>query len=213
MILDHMPSRTAPVTLNGVVERLGVRMTFAKGEEIFGQDEDADLIYTLVKGVVRTVRFLDDGRRQIGDFYYAGDLLGLETGPTHRFCAEALTDCVVLVLKRSALRAADDDRNLASALWEAVRRELERTQDHLFLLSHKSASERVASFLAEVAQRQGGGVASLPMGRQDIADYLGLTIETVSRMITQLQSSGVVEFLSSRSFRIARTNDFDRLAA
>ncbi|MDB5437904.1 MAG: transcriptional regulator, Crp/Fnr family [Caulobacteraceae bacterium] len=201
-----------PVALGAVMERLGVRMNFAKGEEIFGQDEDADLVYVLVDGVVRTTRFFSDGRRQIGDFYYAGDLLGLETGPVHRFCAEPLTDCVVLAVKRSALRVADDS-HLASALWDATRRELERAQEHMLMLGRKSACERVASFLMEVAQRQGVEEALLHMGRQDMADYLGLTIETVSRMVSQLQASGFVAFAGARCFRVTRWEALERLAA
>jgi CRP/FNR family nitrogen fixation transcriptional regulator len=188
--------------MTGVMERLGVRMTFAKGEEIFGQDEEADLIYSVVKGAARTTRFLSDGRRQIGNFYYVGDLIGFETSPTHRFCAEALTDCVVLVVKRSALRNFSGDADWDRAMWEATRRELERTQDHLLVLGRKSACEKVASFLMDVAVRQDAQDTVLPMGRQDMADYLGLTIETVSRMVTQLQGSDVVEFSNSRQFRV-----------
>jgi CRP/FNR family nitrogen fixation transcriptional regulator len=194
------------------MERLGVRMTFAKGEEIYGQDEDADLIYSVVKGAARTTRFLSDGRRQIGDFYYPGDLIGLETGPTHRFCAEALCDSVVLVVKRSALRSFGDDGDWDRAIWEATRRELERTQDHLLVLGRKSACEKVASFLMDVAQHQTGDDVVLPMGRQDVADYLGLTIETVSRMVTQLQSSDIVEFAGSRQFRVKRWAALELLA-
>ena len=213
MTFATISSPASSTGLGGMAQRLGVRMSFAKGEEIFGQDEEADLIYTLVKGVVRTTRFLSDGRRQIGDFYYAGDVIGVETGPVHRFCAEALTDCIVLVLKRSVVRTLANDGEVVSALWEATRREMERAQEHMLVLGRKSAYERVASFLMDAAHRQGGEEASLPMGRQDIADYLGLTIETVSRMVTQLQASGVLEFISSRCFRVLRWPTLERLAA
>lgn len=211
MSLAYVPY-AAPVALGDAMDRLGVRMTFAKGEEIFGQDEDADLIYVLVEGVVRTTRFFSDGRRQIGDFYYSGDFFGLETGPAHRFCAEPLTDCVVLAVKRSILRNVDD-RQISGAIWEATRRELERTQEHMLMLGRKSACERVASFLMEVAHRQEGAGGSLPMGRQDMADYLGLTIETVSRMVSQLQASGFVAFDNARTFRVTRWDALERLAA
>ena len=87
--------------------------------------------YSLVSGVVRTTRLLSDGRRQVGDFYYPGDVIGLEVGETYRFSAEALTDCVVRVVKRSSLGALSGQDNLDRALWEATRRELERTQEHL----------------------------------------------------------------------------------
>ena len=214
MTLAYAPdTHAAPPAITDIMERLGVRMTFAKGEEIFGQDEAADMIHFVVKGAVRTTRFLADGRRQIGDFYYAGDLIGLETGDVHRFCAEALTDCVVRVVKRSSLRALSGDGDLDRAIWEATRRELERTQEHLLVLGRKTACEKVASFLMDLAQRHEADEVAVPMGRQDMADYLGLTIETVSRMVTQLQGDNVVEFTGSRNFRVKRWQALERLAA
>src|SRR4051794_31163906 len=74
-------------------ERLGSRAKFHREEEIYAQDDDAEMFYRVVSGVVRTSRLTADGRRQVGDFYYAGDLIGLDPGPEHRYCAEALTDC------------------------------------------------------------------------------------------------------------------------
>ena len=214
MTLAYTPApHTAPLAIAEIMEKLGVRMTFAKGEEIFGQDEDADMIHFVVKGAVRTTRFLIDGRRQIGDFYYAGDLVGLETGAVHRFCAEALTDCVIQVVRRSSLRVLGANDDLDRAIWEATRRELERTQEHLLMLGRKTACEKVASFLMDLANRHDDADVALPMGRQDMADYLGLTIETVSRMVTQLQGEHVVEFTGSRHFRVTRWQTLERLAA
>jgi CRP/FNR family nitrogen fixation transcriptional regulator len=199
-------------SLADVLDRAGVRMTFAKDEEIYGQEEDADLIYRVVSGVVRTTRFLSDGRRQIGAFHRAGELFGLEIGDIHRYAAEALTDCVVQVVKRTALRAEADEGELDRAIWDAVCRDLERAQEHVLLLGRKTACEKVASFLKDLAEEAGDAV-ELSMGRQDIADYLGLTIETVSRMLTQLQSSNVVEFAGCRQFRVRKWDVLERLAA
>ncbi len=192
--------------------QMGVRMAFAKDEEIYGQDEDADLIYRVISGAVRTSRLLSDGRRQIGDFYDADDLFGIEAGPTHRYAAEAVGDCIILVLKASALRAAAGEEAFQTLLWAATNRELERTQEHLLLLGRKTACERVASFLMGLADRRPAGTVNLPMGRQDMADYLGLTIETVSRMLTQLQGALVVEFSGAREFRIANRCALARMA-
>jgi CRP/FNR family nitrogen fixation transcriptional regulator len=186
----------------GLLAQLGVRMAFARNEEIYAQDEDADLIYQLVSGTVRTTRLMTDGRRQIGDFYYAGDVFGLEQGVTHRYSAEALSNAVVLVGKRSALRLAAGDLAIDRLISKAVACELERVQEHLLLLGRKTASEKVATFLLDAARRSAAPLVELPMGRQDMADYLGLTIETVSRMVTQLQGSGVVEFSCCRQFRV-----------
>ena len=202
----------ATPALADVMSRLGLRMTFAKDEEIFCQDEDADLIYIVVSGAVRTTRLLSDGRRQVGSFYYPGDLVGLETGDTHRFSAEALSESTLLVIKRSALKAFAGDEEIDRAIWEATRRELERAQEHLLVLGRKTACEKVASFLMDLAEREGADEVALPMGRQDMADYLGLTIETVSRMLTQLQGASVVEFEGCRRFRVKRWDALERLA-
>ena len=117
--------------------RLSVSMTFAKDEEIYGQDEDAYLVYRVLDGAVRTTRVMADGRRQIGDFYLAGDIFGLEAGPTHRFAAEAVRDSVILVIKASTLRSSGGD--LGRLGWEATRRELERAQEHVIMLGRKTA--------------------------------------------------------------------------
>jgi CRP/FNR family nitrogen fixation transcriptional regulator len=190
----------------------GLRMHFAAGEEIYAQEEEADLVYQLVSGAVRTTRLLSDGRRHIGDFHYPGDLFGLEAGPQHRFSAEALADCEIVMVKRTALkRHGAEGERLERMIWEATARQLERTQDHLMLLGRKTACEKVASFLLDIAERFGGDVSTLPMGRQDMADYLGLTIETVSRMLTQLQADGLVEFCACRRFRILRRGALARV--
>lgn len=206
-------SNAAPPAIADVMQRLGMRMSFAKDEEIFAQDEDADLVHLVISGAVRTTRLLSDGRRQIGAFYYPGDLIGLETGPVHRFSAEAISDATVLVVRRSAINAFAGDGQLDRAIWEATRRELERTQDHLLVLGRKTACEKVASFLMSLAQREPADQVSMPMSRQDVADYLGLTIETVSRMLTQLQGASVVEFESCRMFKVTRWEALEQMAA
>lgn len=200
-------------TEGDLMSRIGVRMAFAKDEEIYGQGEDADLIYRVVSGVVRTSRFMADGRRPIGDFYYPGELFGLETGDDHAMTAEALSDCVILVASREALRAAGGSNEVTALILEAAGRELENARQHLNLLVRKTACERVASFLLGLADRTGGDRAELAMGRQDMADYLGLTIETVSRMVTNLQSTAVVEFQNCRQFRVRDRRALEAMAA
>lgn len=191
----------------------GATIAYAPGEEIYAQAEETDLIYRVVSGAVRTTRLDSDGRRQIGDFYYAGDFFGLEAGPEHRFSAEALCDAQIQVLKRTSLALADDNAGIERMIWTATARELERTREHLMMLGRKTAREKVASFLYDLADRQGGDVQTLTMGRQDMADYLGLTIETVSRMITQLQAEGLVTFMGCRQFRIGNRTALTRLVA
>ena len=179
------------------------RLTFRAGEEIYAQDEDADMIYRLVRGAVRTSHLLADGRRQIGDFYYAGDVIGVEIGALHRFSAEALGPCEVLAIRRSGSAAYDAGRH-ERMIWQATAAELHRAQSHMLLLGRATACEKVAHFLLDIAERFRGELVSLPMSRQDMADYLGLTIETISRMLGRLQADGFVEFEGARRYRIRR---------
>jgi CRP-like cAMP-binding protein len=185
--------------LNGPIEMMGAAMAFARNAEIYGEGEPADYVYKVVSGTVRTYKVLSDGRRQIGAFYLTGDVFGLEMGEEHTFSAEAITDSKVLVIKRSAVVAlAERDHDVARQLWSLTSGELRRAQDHIMLLV-KTAQERVASFLLEMAQRlPAGNAIELPMSRQDIADYLGLTIETVSRTLTHLENTAAIELPSSR---------------
>jgi len=211
--LDDPRTARPASALGDAFDRHGVRMTYDRNAEIYAQDDAVELLYRVERGVVRTSRVTADGRRQVGDFYYAGDLFGLEPGPDHRFGAEALDDCEVVVVRRSAVRAAAGDAELDRAILEAQRLEMERLQDHVVMLGRKSALERVASFLVSIAQRGADDHADLAMGRQDMADYLGLTIETVSRMLTQLQGEAIVEFPSSRRFQIRKWTALEALAA
>ena len=181
------------------MQLLGAAMSFPRNGEIFGENEPADYLYKLVGGSVRTYKILNDGRRQISGFYLPGDVFGLEFGDEHSQSAEAITNAKVLVIKRSALAAlAERDAAVARDLYILTARELRRAQDHLVLLI-KSAQERVATFLMEMAEREPHGDAiELPMSRQDIADYLGLTIETVSRTLTALEHSAAIAVPTSR---------------
>ncbi|MBA3049792.1 MAG: helix-turn-helix domain-containing protein [Alphaproteobacteria bacterium] len=188
------------------------RLTFKSGEEIYAQDEDADLIYRLVRGAARTSHLLADGRRQIGDFYYEGDVLGVEVGEAHRYSAEALSDCEVLAIRRSG-SAAYDAARYERMIWKATANELHRAQSHMLLLGRATACEKVAHFLIDIAERFRGDLIALPMSRQDMADYLGLTIETVSRMLGRLQADGMVEFFGARNYRIRRFGALSDLAA
>jgi CRP-like cAMP-binding protein len=148
---------------------------------------------------VRTYKVLSDGRRQIGAFYLPGDMFGFESGSAHALSAEAITNAKVLVIRRSAVAAlAARDGKVAQQLLGATTRELARAQDHIMLLM-QTAQERVAGFLLEMVDRGAGrNEVELPMSRQDIADYLGLTIETVSRTLTLLENSAAIALPTSR---------------
>jgi CRP/FNR family nitrogen fixation transcriptional regulator len=185
------------------VRLIGVTMRFAPGREICGQGGRTDNVYRVISGAVRSFRLLSDGRRQICEFYLPGDIFGIELGAERLATAEALAESVLLVARRSAL--LDGDRPMASQLWKLAVGELQRSQDHVLTLGRRSASERVVSFLIDLADRLGiREDLELPMSRQDIADYLGLTIETVSRTLTQLQAAGLIKVGGCRSIRLRR---------
>ncbi|HMN84880.1 MAG TPA: helix-turn-helix domain-containing protein [Bauldia sp.] len=194
---------------------LGASMRFDRNIEIYGEDEPAEYVYKVVSGAVRSYKLLSDGRRQIGAFHLPGDIFGLEVGDDHRFTAEAIADCVILVARRSAIIAhAARDPEMARALWAVTAGDLERAQDHLLLLGRKNAQERVATFLLEMAARESSATeVELPMSRQDIADYLGLTIETVSRTLTQLEGEAAIEIPTSRRIRLRDRSALRRLNA
>jgi CRP-like cAMP-binding protein len=139
---------------------------------------------------------MEDGRRQVGEFLFPGDLFGCEALDTHDFSAEAVTP---VTLRRFALRdveaLADRDLDVARRLRELTARRLRAGREHMVLLGRKTASERIASFLLKMAERISLGGQShleLPMSRSDMGDYLGLTIETVCRRLTQLRQDGTI---------------------
>jgi len=191
------PASLRPATTS--IELMGAAMPFGRNAEIYGENEPAEYLYKVVSGTVRTYKVLNDGRRQIGAFYVTGDMFGLEIGDVHTFSAEAIVDCKVMVIKRSTvIGMAARDHDISRQLWAMTAQELLRVQDHILLLI-KTAQERVAGFLLEMAKRApAGNEIDLPMSRQDIADYLGLTIETVSRTLTQLENSSAISVPSSR---------------
>ena len=198
--------------LAGAIEMMGAPMTFGRNSEIYGEGEPADYLYKVVSGTVRTSKILADGRRQIGSFHLPGDVFGLEVGDEHAFSAEAITAAKVLVVRRSALMGlASRDGEVARQMWTLAGNELTRVQGHVLLLV-KTAQERVVGFLLEMAERAPDHDAvELPMSRQDIADYLGLTIETVSRTLTMLESNGAIELPTSRCVMLRKRAALIRL--
>jgi CRP/FNR family transcriptional regulator, nitrogen fixation regulation protein len=211
----RLPASVRPGPLpEGPLGLMGAVMRFARNAEIYGEDEPAEFLYQVVSGAVRTYRMLDDGRRQIIAFYLPGDIFGVEAGEVHLSSAEAVGESQIVMVKRSSLMArADHERDLAKQLWTLTVRELQRVQQHSLVLI-KSAEERVAGFLLEMASRCSGGLTvELPMSRQDIADYLGLTIETVSRTFTQLVQSGAIGLETSRRIQLRNRAALSRLNA
>jgi CRP/FNR family nitrogen fixation transcriptional regulator len=173
---------------------------YKKDAEIYGEEEAADYVYQVVRGAVRSYKLLSDGRRQIGAFHLPGDVFGLETGPAHRLTAEAIIDTTVRLIKRRSLeQAAATNVQIIRNLLSMTAGNLQHAEDHMLLLGRKTAMERVATFLLEMDRRLAvAGMMALPMCRRDIGDYLGLTLETVSRALSQLHDQGVLGFSGAR---------------
>ena len=186
------------------IELPGFCMPFERDSEVFGEGEPADFAYKIISGVVRTLRVLDDGRRQISGFYFPGDIFGVEVGEEHANSAEAVTACEIALVRQSALLKRTGENCVAAReLWAQTSQELKRTRSHLVLLGRQTAYERVANFLLQMSSRQNAGESvSLPMSRTDIADYLGLTIETVSRTLSQLERKGTIALLNCKHIAI-----------
>lgn len=172
---------------------------FRAGAEIYAAGEPAGNIYQIEFGAVRVFRLLADGRRQIGAFHLANELFGFEADVTHEFFAEAIN---ATGIRRLRLNAGED---ASRELLPLALRSLTTTQKHLLVLGRHSAVERLTAFLADMAERQGRtDHVCLPMSRLDIADYLGLTIETVSRTFTRLKEQQIIRLVDSRNIEILK---------
>ncbi len=181
---------------------------YKKGTEIFGEKEPADYVYQIVTGAVRSYKLLSDGRRQIGAFHLAGDIFGLEIDTDHRFTAEAIVDTTVNLMRRRSLElVAESDAKVAHNLLSMTSSNLRHAEDHMLLLGRKTSLERVAAFLIEMDRRStAAGILALPMSRRDIADYLGLTLETVSRALSRLHDLGILGFIGNNQRQIVLRN-------
>lgn len=201
---SHAPAafRPRPVqpAREGADGMLGVTRSFDKDGEIFAEGDATGCFYKVVSGAVRTSKLLSDGRRQIDAFHLPGDIFGIESGDEHRFGAEAVCDTTVVAYRRCSLDTlAAGDAGFARQVVSAIMRALQRAQAHMLLLGRKSAVEKIATFLLDLSERLAvAGSVDLPMSRADIADHLGLTIETVSRSLTQLERQGVIELPAHR---------------
>ena len=185
---------------------------------LFGQGEAACYLYQVTKGVLRLCRLMADGRRSITGFAYPGDVIGLAIRDVYAYSAEAVTDCE---LRRSPNAAVADliERSPAFArqMFAVVSGELCAAQDQMLLLGRKTAPERVASFLLRLSGRTAAdsGEAScvdLPMSRTDIADYLGLTTETVCRVLTKLKQAGIVSLPTPHVVKVLDAKGLRRIA-
>lgn len=167
------------------------------GTHLFREGDDANQVYEVKSGVVRLTRVLENGRRQVIAFGLPGDIIGFPNGELHHTDCDVIATAEVVAHRRHALETGEGDLETHQRLLHAALREITAMQDHFMMLARKSALEKVASFLIALSQRTGTPIGnfstfSLPMSRADIADFLGLTIETVSRTFSLLRKEGTI---------------------
>jgi CRP/FNR family nitrogen fixation transcriptional regulator len=193
----------------------GTVITVREGQEIFAEGDATEMFYKVVSGVVRTCKFLGDGRRQIEAFHIAGEVFGFELGSERLLTAEAVSECTLISYRRRGVEMlAQKNQAVTQQLFQYAMHSLAQAQNHALLLGRRGAAEKVASFLLIWAANCGDkNVLNLAMTRQDIADYLGLTIETVSRTLSQFERDGVIALPNARQIRLKGIEALEDMAA
>jgi CRP-like cAMP-binding protein len=193
--------------------------TFESGREVVGEGDEAENYFVVVQGLFRAVKFTRDGRRQVFAFYVPGDICGLEPDATHRLTIESVGRSAMAILPRRLCRQwMNADPQFNASFFDGATRALTLSVDHMTMIGRSSAEERLAWFLVMLSARsarfeRGPQRIDLEMQRQDIADYLGLTIETISRTFTQFKDRGLIRLLTTRRIEILRPAALEGLAA
>ena len=202
----------------GRLDALAEHVALTAGQALIREGDEAKHVFNITSGSVRVYKLLPDGRRQITGFLFAGDFLGLATGQTYVFSAEAIEPATACRFRKSDYRTLiRETPALEAALLDRATHELAAAQNQMLLLGRKTALERIATFLLDLpghdpARATTEGLVRLPMTRSEIADYLGLTIETVSRVLTKLKTSGVIRLISLTELQIENAERLKALA-
>jgi CRP/FNR family nitrogen fixation transcriptional regulator len=207
-VMTHGVART-PATGRppNLMESLGTLRRYGADESVYGRDEATDYWYQLASGAARKCTQMSDGRRQIVDFLLPGDLFGFHAGARHECSVECVVpNTTVVRYQRQRMESLmESDPYFARRVREIAFDSIDRMQSRTILLGCGRALERVGGFLLEMANRRQidtDGTVALPMSRYDIADYLAIAVETVSRSLTTLRSKQVIAFFDTRHFRI-----------
>ncbi len=197
---ESRPGNAASEALK-ILRRIGEERTFAQGEVVFWEDEPNEQVYFVLSGAVSASKVLSDGRRFVARFVFPGQFTGNCGQSHHPYTAEAIAPVTVLALPRKQLEtAASDEPSVRDFLMRSLLSELQEMQSLLLTLGQLSATERVYHFLTSMSLKMelgDDGAVRIPMCRTDIADYLGLTIETVSRVISRLKHEGKISLLGN----------------
>jgi len=200
-ILGEPGHRRTPPAPFDLLEQYGATVTLRRGQTIYAHDQPAEFCWRMVTGCARTVTLMEDGRRHVGGFLWPDDLLGMDDLTTYYADAEAVTEVTLRRYLRAVVEAhAENHVHLAMWLRMMTTVSLRSAQRQIVALGRKTAAERIAAFLLQMDRRAGprrGKLVVLPMSRTDIADHLGLSIETVCRNLVQLQRGGAVKILRS----------------
>ena len=191
------------------------RKKVSAGQTIISDEEPVDFFANVISGAIKLTKTLPDGRQQIVGLLFAPDFLGRAYSKNNPYTAEAATDVEICTFPNAAFeRLVGEYPGLQQRLFQHTLDELDAARDWMLLLGRKGAVERLAIFLLDMeARTQGHGVVDLPMSRIDIADYLGVTFETVSRSLTQLERDNVIAIPSTREVRILNSDALEDLAA
>ena len=193
-------------------------LTIKEGENLFFTGDEAEFVYEVIEGVVRSSKVLMDGRRQVLNFCYPGEILGLSHDGKYHCDCEAVSPVKVRLYRKNAFfKEIDADPEFCARLLRSAAAEVNNMQDHFMMLGRKSAMEKIASFLVALldrVKRPGQKVYEfdLPMNRSDVADFLGVTIETVSRNLTRLRQMGVIELPNTHQVIVCRPAELRELA-
>lgn len=194
----------------------GITVHYDAGETVVFESDAAASVYSLTSGLLRLSKLLPDGRRQIAGFLFPGDFLGITMEEEHAFTAEAVVPATLCRFARPRFdEFVSRHPSLESRLYAVAAHELAAARQQLVLLGRKTATERVASFLVMLGGRccsPGETELRMPMSRSDIADYLGLRIETISRELTGLKISRIIQLTGRQSFRIVDRDRLEQLA-
>ncbi len=213
-VLEGGRSETAdPVA--AALQSIGTVLKFKRNAAVFNEGDRARHVYKVISGAIRTCRVLMDGRRQIADFYLPGDFFGLDWQGEHGFTAEAIADAVVVSYPRSQLELiAETQIAVQKLLMSLLGKGLSATQNHVVMLGRQTAQERLAWFLLSIMERSDDETRlDLPMSRLDIADYLGLTIETVSRGISQFKRQRLITVSGSHKVTLNNVAALEAIAS
>jgi len=206
---------TAPDSELKTIDAFGTVILVARDREVYAEGDPADYCYRLVAGAIRTVKFMPDGRRQVAEFYLPQELFGFDGCESRYLTAEAAADATLIRYPRRRIEAqAEFDTGLARWLRDLASGSLRKAHKQMLLLGRKSAQERIASFLLDMTDREpqsDGDVIELPMSRSDIADHLGLTLETVSRVLNRLHRDEIITLVSAHRVAIADRDSLEEM--